>query len=157
MKKQVMRPVVQFTLVLPLLAMATASLGQTRELGPVPDFTHVEQQAMALKQSILTYTEDQRQDLISEAEAALTNFDQRIDNLDESIDARSEQMSSAARRYADSLMSTLNRQRQELADEFDSLRAENSAAWDEVIHEFSSAYYEFYDSWEVLESQFGGQ
>jgi TolA-binding protein len=143
------------TMMLAALLAAPVSWAQADRDDSLPAFSDVQQQAMELKQSVLTYSQQQRQDLIAETRSALNNFDRRIDNLRHSIDARSEDMSAAAERYADNMLNNLERQRQDLAQWFSSLRQDSDQAWDDVIYGFSSAYDEFYESWEDLEAQFG--
>jgi tellurite resistance protein len=143
------------TLMLAALLASPSGWTQAERDNAMPAFADMQQQAMELKQSVLTYSEQQRQDLIAETRATLNNFDRRIDNLQQSIDARSEDMSAAAERYADELLNNLMRQRQDLAQWFSNLRRDGNQAWDDVIYGFSSAYDDFYESWEDLEAQFG--
>lgn len=143
-----------FTAMLALIsggAVAQDNSGNTN----MPDFRQVQKQAMELKQSMLTYGENQRQQLLSETESALASFDQRIDRLQATIDAREQDMSRAAQRYTDNLMNTLERQRVEFGNWLSNLRTESDTAWDQVMYGFSEAYDQFYNSWENLESEFG--
>lgn len=143
---------------LALLVLALTSvntLAQTDATGEeLPDFADVQRQAIALKQSVLTYGESQRQELIDETEAALENFDRRIDSLESTITARENDMSRAAERYAQSMLDTLGRQRSRFNDWVTALQSDSRGGWDEVMHGFSSAYDDFYNSWEDLEAQF---
>lgn len=143
------------TLMLAALLASPSGWTQAEKDNAMPAFSDMQQQAMELKQSVLTYSEQQRQELIAETRTTLNSFDRRIDNLQQSIDARSEDMSAAAERYADDLLNNLMRQRQDLAQWFSSLRQDTNQAWDDVIYGFSSAYDDFYESWEDLEAQFG--
>ncbi len=143
------------TLMLAALLASPSGWTQAESDNAMLAFSDMQQQAMELKQSVLTYSEQQRQELIAETRATLNNFDRRIDNLQQSIDARSEDMSAAAERYADELLNNLMRQRQDLAQWFSNLRQDSNQAWDDVIYGFSSAYDDFYESWEDLEAQFG--
>lgn len=130
-----------------------AQVGEKQSL----DLEYVEQQAMELKQSVLTYSENQRQVLVNETEAALDNFDARIERLEKTLAENSEDMSVAAEEYANEMMRTLTRQRHELGQWFNSMQAESENAWDEVIFGFSRAYDDFYDSWQDMEAQFGAE
>lgn len=149
------KQLVQISATLTAAALMNTALAQQQDMVELPTFAEVEQQAMELKQSVLTYSEEQRDALVSETESALTSFDRRIENLEENIAENGEEMSAAAKRYADNMMATLERQREELASWFASLKQDGNEAWDDVIYGFSSAYDEFYDSWENLEAQFG--
>lgn len=143
--------VIAVATILPMTVVAQEQDNETLDL------EHVKQQAMELKQSVLTATETQRQALVKEAEAALANFDARIERLENNITENSEDMSASAKEYANEMMSTLTRQRDELGQWFNSLQVESEKAWDEVIYGFSRAYDEFYDSWQDLEGQFGAE
>lgn len=134
---------------------ATAQAEQSADAGAVPDFAHVQQQAMELKQSVLTFGENRRQELVAQTETTLAKFDRRIENLETNIAAHRDEMSSAAQRYADEMMHTLTRQRKDVADWFGALKGDSEETWDHIIYEFSVAYEEFYDSWENMEAQFG--
>lgn len=144
------------TLVLSLLVASFPAQGQTAETSEsLPDFAHVEQQAMELKQSMLTYSENKRQDLIAETQAVLEKFDQRIGSLQSSIAANEAEMSSAARRYADNMLDTLGRQRSHFNDRLKALESDSRETWDHLMYEFSTAFDEFYNYWEKLELEFG--
>lgn len=140
-----------------VLALASTSVHAQSETGErdLPDFSDVQQQAMELKKSVLTYGEGQRQALITETEAALANFDQRIERLEATLAEQESEMSSAAERYASNMLETLERQRAEFNEWLATLQADSRGTWDEVMHGFSNAYDEFYNSWENLESEFG--
>jgi len=143
-------------LVAAAMTLPVAVVGQEGESEPL-DLQHVEQQAMELKQSVLTYSEDQRQALVNETKAALNNLDARIERLENNIAANSEDMSVAAEEYANEMMNTLTRQRRELGQWFETLQTDTEDAWDEVVYGFSRAYDEFHDSWLDLEAQFGAE
>ena len=134
----------------------TAQDGDRRSEQEV-DLAHVQQEAMELKQAVLTYGEDQREQLVDETEAALRDFDHRIALIEASIRDRSEDMSAAAERYAQEMMSTLSQQRNDLDRWFNTLQTDSDDAWDQVVYGFSRAYDDFYNSWQDLEAQFGVQ
>lgn len=138
------------------MSLPVAVAGQEGESEPL-DLQHLEQQAMELKQSVLTYTEDQRETLVNETEAALENFDARIERLESNIADSSEDMSAAAKEYVNEMMTTLTRQRNKLGQWFDTLQTDSEDAWDEVVYGFSRAYDEFHNSWLDLEAQFGAE
>lgn len=154
--KKVKKSVLSCLCLLGLLAASTV-WGQAEEPESVPDFGHIEQQAMELKQSVLTYSEEQRQALVSETQAALQSFDRRIDRLEGRIAERSDEMSAAAKRYADDMMNNLEHEREQLSKWFTTLREDSDETWDHIIYGFSNAYDNFYDSWENLEAQFGSK
>lgn len=143
--------VVAVAMTLPMVVIAQEQDNESLAL------ENVKQQAMELKQSVLTATETQRQALVNETEAALDNFDARIERLETNIADNSDDMSASAEEYANEMMGTLTRQRNELGQWFNSLQTDSEAAWDEVIYGFSRAYDEFYDSWQDLEAQFGAE
>lgn len=121
----------------------------------MPDFEHMQKQAMELKQSVLTYGANQRQQLLNETEVALENFDQRIAELETAIAAREDELSRAAQRYANNLLETLQRQRNEFGDWVTNLRTHSDTTWDVMMQGYSSAFDQFYNARETLESEFG--
>lgn len=139
------------------LLISLSAWSQSADGEAVPAFEDVEKQAMELKQSVLTYSEEQRQALVSETKAALESFDQRINSLEGSIKARSDEMSTAAQRYADDMMKNLEHEREQLDKWFTTLQEDSTETWDHIIYSFSRAYDNFYDSWEDLEAQFGSK
>lgn len=134
---------------------ANAQTEQSVAADAIPDFAHVQQQAMELKQSVLTFGENRRQELVEQTRSTLAKFDRRIKNLESNIESHRDEMSSAAQRYADEMMHTLSRQREDVAGWFAALKGDSEETWDHIIYEFSVAYEEFYDSWENMEAQFG--
>ena len=143
-----------------ILALTSGSVAAQNDSGnstsaDMPDFEHMQKQAMELKQSVLTYGANQRQQLLNETEVALENFDQRIAELETTIAAREDELSRAAQRYANNLLETLQRQRNEFDDWITNLRTHSDTTWDVMMQGYSSAFDQFYNAWETLESEFG--
>ncbi len=121
----------------------------------VPMLTELEQEAMELRQSILTATEDERAAIAEQASEVMSKFDRRIDALGDNISEQRADMSAAAKEYSDELMTSLQDQREDVSEWMGELRAGTSDTWDHVVYQFSSAYDAFYESWEDVESNFG--
>ena len=124
----------------------------------LPGINELQQEAIDLKQMVLTTTQDERDALTAEADRVLSRFDRRVAALREDIDARQEEMSAAAARYADNLLATLRDQRNDVERRLESLNSDvgNGAAnaWDHAVYNFSTAYDSFIESWEDVEANF---
>lgn len=115
----------------------------------------LEQDAMELRQTILTATEDERAAVAEQASEVMTKFDRRISTLSAEINAQSDEMSAAAQEYSEELMVSLRSQREDVANWMGDLRDSGSETWDHVVYQFSNAYDAFYESWEDVEASFG--
>ena len=115
----------------------------------------LEQDAMELRQAILTATEDERAAVAEQASEVMTKFDRRISTLSAEINEQSDEMSAAAQEYSEELMVSLRSQREDVANWMGDLRDSGSETWDHVVYQFSNAYDAFYESWEDVEASFG--
>lgn len=131
---------------------------QDLQSASLPSMNDLRQEAVQLRQSVLTNTSDEREMLAAEARLVLDRFDKRITALRENIDDSKEGMNAPAARYADELLTALREQRgnvqQSLRRLDDSLGDNSANAWDRALYKFSSAYDSFIEIWEDVESNF---
>ncbi len=124
----------------------------------MPRMGDLQQEAIDLKRDVLTATREDRAMLAEEADRVLVRFDRRITALREDIDERQDEMSEAATRYADELMSTLREQRDVVQQRLERLGEspdnDSANAWDRTVYNFSSAYDSFVESWGNVEANF---
>jgi len=149
-----------------MLAVIVLTLGATQTLqaqddNNLPGINELQQDAIGLKQMVLTATRDERDEraeLAAEAERVLDRFDRRIAALRQDILSRQEEMSTAAARYSDNLLASLREQREDVQRRLDRLGTEVGSgaanAWDHAIYNFSTAYDAFIESWEDVEANF---
>lgn len=128
---------------------------ETSSSDDTPMLQELEQDAMELRQSILTATEDERAVVADQANEVMQKFDRRISALSANISEQSEDMSTAAQEYSQELMVSLRAQREDVSEWMGDLRDSGSETWDHVVYQFSSAYDAFYESWEDVEANFG--
>jgi len=145
--------------VITLTTTAQAQEAQDNRVTNSPDDTsmlqELEQDAMELRQAILTATEDERAAVAEQASEVMTKFDRRISTLSAEINEQSDEMSAAAQEYSEELMVSLRSQREDVANWMGDLRDSGSETWDHVVYQFSNAYDAFYESWEDVEASFG--
>ncbi len=145
--------------VITLTTTAQAQEAQDTRVTNSPDDTsmlqELEQDAMELRQAILTATEDERAAVAEQASEVMTKFDRRISTLSAEINEQSDEMSAAAQEYSEELMVSLRSQREDVANWMGDLRDSGSETWDHVVYQFSNAYDAFYESWEDVEASFG--
>ncbi|MEQ8953716.1 MAG: hypothetical protein RL120_06240 [Gammaproteobacteria bacterium] len=117
---------------------------------------HLRQQALELKREWLTATADERAAVTSHYDEVMLQFDRRIARLQSHLADNADQLAANTRDYTDSLMRTLVRERRELAEGMQQLRAETSQEWDHIVHSFMVAYDPFFEAWEDAEAQIAG-
>jgi ElaB/YqjD/DUF883 family membrane-anchored ribosome-binding protein len=120
-----------------------------------PSLTAVEQDAMALLQSMATFSETKRAELISQTQDTLHSIDQRVATLETRIEENSDSMTAAARGYAKDMLKTLDHERERVDELFAELRNDSDQPWDYAMYNLSTAYELLYEAWEDLEAQFG--
>lgn len=118
----------------------------------VPALEDLRQQAMRLKQELLTATQDERTELSAEADQLLEKFDRRIAALEDQFAESREDMTETAQQYSLELMAVLTKRRDELQNWIAEFRENSEEAWDHLVYRLSSAYNSFYESWQDVEA-----
>jgi peptidoglycan hydrolase CwlO-like protein len=105
-------------------------------------------------QTIEKYSVDQRDEAVKKAKATLDDLDARIDSLDSQINKEWDQMDQSAREKAMATLSTLRKQRNEVAEWYGGLKHSASNAWEDVKKGFLKSYQELQDTFDKAHSEF---
>ena len=114
----------------------------------------VKKETKELIDTLQQYTAKQRDQAVKEADQALKKLDGRIDKLENRVDNNWDNMTQAARQKARGNLKALRKQRNELAEQYGSLKSSSASAWDHMKKGFSGAYQSVHDAWEKAEGEF---
>lgn len=143
-------------LILPLLASTPAQAALTAE--DEASIEQVRKETADLMKSVKSYGAAQRDEAIQEIEIAIIKLDNRIDALQERIDARWDSMTGAARQDARASLKALQKQRVELARWYGNLETSSASAWDDIKRGFSRAYSDINKAWaKAIDEFYGGE
>jgi uncharacterized membrane-anchored protein YjiN (DUF445 family) len=130
---------------------------KTDKIVTKPDKTtakEVKQEMQDLLQALKGYTADQRDEAIRKTKTALDNLDNRIDELETSIDNKWDQMNKATREKARADLKALRKQQTKAAEWYGSLKSSSADAWEQMKKGFSDAYKDLSDAWEKVKEEF---
>jgi len=143
-------------LILPLLASTPAQAALTAE--DKASIEQVRKETADLMKSVKSYGAAQRDEAIQEIEIAIIKLDNRIDALQERIDAQWDAMTDAARQDARASLKALQKQRVELARWYGNLETSSASAWDDIKRGFSRAYSDINKAWaKAIDEFYGGE
>ena len=114
----------------------------------------VKKETQELISTLGKYTAAQRDEAIKTVQQAMKKLDQRIDALESRIDNNWDNMNRAARQKARASLKALRKQRNELAEQYGSLKSSSASAWGHMKKGFSDAYQSVHDAWEKAEAEF---
>ena len=114
----------------------------------------VKKETRDLISTLEQYTADQRDDAIKTAQQAMKKLDRRLEKLETRIDNNWDKMNQSARKEARANLKALRQQRNELAEQYGSLKSSSASAWDHMKKGFSDAYQSVHDAWEKAEGEF---
>ncbi|TWX66525.1 hypothetical protein [Colwellia sp. C1TZA3] len=114
----------------------------------------VKQETQSLIHTLKAYTANQRDEASKKAEAALDNLDNRIDELETSIDDNWDKMNKAARNNARTSLKSLRSQRIEVAEWYGRLKSSSNDAWGQMKTGFSNAYGAVNSAWGKAKKEF---
>lgn len=141
-----------------LLITLTNCTDTSEEKKAIPEdetsINEVKQETQDLIQTLEAYTADQRDEAVQRARTALSNLDERVDALEKRIDGNWNQMNEAAREKARANLEALRKQRNQVAESYESMKASSVDAWDHMKDGFSDAYKALADAWEKSEKEF---
>jgi len=98
-------------------------------------------------EAIAAYTEQERDQALTEAREALTQLDAEIERREQALRENWSEMSAAARETARQQLQDLRDARNRLGERFGALQAGTSNAWDELSAGFSDAWTAFSEAW----------
>ncbi|GGB43028.1 hypothetical protein GCM10011316_13720 [Roseibium aquae] len=103
--------------------------------------------------AITSYTVDQRDKALAEAEKALARLDAEIERREQALRENWAQMSDQARQTAAERLDDLRDARNRLGERYGALEAGASEAWGELRAGFSSAWDTFSKAWSASEEE----
>ncbi|MFO7921883.1 MAG: hypothetical protein R6U99_13960 [Nioella sp.] len=101
--------------------------------------------------AIGAYSEQERDEALAEARAALDRLDAEIERRDRALRENWAEMSDAARETAEARLRDLRQARNRLGERFGALESGASSAWDELKTGFSNAWGDFSDAWSAAD------
>jgi septal ring factor EnvC (AmiA/AmiB activator) len=102
-------------------------------------------------EAIAAYSEQERDQALAEARAALTRLDAEIERREEAIRQNWAEMSDATRDSARARLRDLREARNRLSERYGALETGASGAWDELKTGFSNAWGAFSDAWSAAD------
>jgi len=114
----------------------------------------INQQTRELLHSLKSYSAEQRDQAIAEADDVLEKLDERISVLHENMVDQWQQMDQAARDNAQATLRALRKQRTQVAEWYGSLKTSSAGAWSQIMQGFSEAYGNLHEAWGKAEQEF---
>lgn len=101
--------------------------------------------------AIAAYSEEQGEQAITEARAALDRLDTEIETREQALREGWAEMSDAARETARAQLRDLRQARNRLGERFGALQAGTTSAWDELKTGFADAWSAFSAAWSAAD------
>lgn len=101
--------------------------------------------------AIVAYTEQERDQAVTEAREALNRLDAEIDQREQAARENWAEMSEAARETADARLKDLRQARNRLGERYGALESSADNAWDELKTGFSDSWNDFSEAWSVAD------
>jgi len=136
-----------------LAAPLSASGGVDNETS----FKEVKQQTKELMQSFKNYSVDKKDEALKNAKSAMNELDKNIEQLENKVDNKWDSMTKKARKDAKQDLRELRKARNELSENFGSLKESSKVAWERIKTGFTSAYEKLANSWEKAEQAFSSK
>ncbi|SDJ42872.1 hypothetical protein [Lutimaribacter saemankumensis] len=103
--------------------------------------------------AIATYSEEQGEQAVTEARAALDRLDSEIETREQALREGWAEMSEEARKTARAQLQDLRKARNRLGERFGALQAGTASAWDELKAGFADAWDAFSEVWSDTEDK----
>ncbi len=126
---------------------AALLLGGCAEEPKPADAEDVKREARELAEALESFSAEQKDQAVAEAQQALAELNERVENLRARIAERWSEMDDAARRNAEQSLEKLEEEQGDLAERFEALRSASGDAWARLSEGFSDAYAELRDAW----------
>jgi hypothetical protein len=114
----------------------------------------VKQETMEAVQAIKSYSIEQRDRAVKEANQVMKDLDARIDRAQADIQKKWDQMDQAAREKANDTLKALRAQRNELSEWYGGLKHSSASAWDHVKDGFAEGYESLTTAFDKAEKEF---
>jgi len=116
--------------------------------------TDVKEKVAAAAEAIKNYSVDQRDEALKKAQAVLDDLDGRIDRMQSQLNEKWDQMDKLARQKATDSLTTLRKQRNDIAEWYGGLKHSSSNAWEDVKKGFLKSYQALRDTFDKVQSEF---
>lgn len=150
---------VRFTIILGILFFlaATASSNEAvEETDNAPGIEDVKEKMGAAAESIMEYTEAQREQAAAKAREELNELDHRIAVLEKNMDQRWDQLSTKTREQWQNTLTQLRKKRIEAAEWYGGMKRGSADAWEEIKKGYANAYSDLEQSWKKAWKEFSG-
>jgi hypothetical protein len=114
----------------------------------------VKEKVAAAAEAIKNYSVDQRDEALQKAKAVLDDLDARIDRMQSQLNEKWDQMDKLARQKATDSLTTLRKQRNDIAEWYGGLKHSSSNAWEDVKKGFLKSYQALRDTFDKVQSEF---
>jgi hypothetical protein len=114
----------------------------------------VKQETMEALQAIKSYSIEQRDRAVDEANQVMKDLDARIERAQAGIEKKWDQMDQAAREKANDTLKALRAQRNELSEWYGGLKHSSASAWDHVKEGFAEGYESLAIAFDKAEKEF---
>ncbi|MEE4120684.1 MAG: hypothetical protein V2I65_16915 [Paracoccaceae bacterium] len=134
----------------PLVAVALACAGgpaNAQEAGALTTRAEVRSEIEQAMEAIAAYSEQERDEAVAEARAALDRLDAEIARREQALRENWAEMSDEARETARTRLEELRAARNRLGERYGALQSGASEAWDELTAGFSDAWNAFSETW----------
>ena len=113
----------------------------------------VKKETRVLLKTIGSYSADKRDEAANKAKEGLSKLDKRINELEARIDKNWHKMNQTARKETRENLRVLRKQRNQVAEWYDSMKTSSVDAWGHMKKGFSDAYRDLEDAWEKSETE----
>lgn len=103
--------------------------------------------------AIAAYSEEQGEQAVTEAQAAIDRLDAEIEEREQALREEWAEMSEGARNTARAQLQDLREARNRLGESFGAMQAGTASAWNELKAGFSDAWNDYYRVWSDTEDE----
>jgi len=114
----------------------------------------VKQKVAEAAEAIKNYSVAQRDEALKKAKTVLDDLDVRIDLMQSRLNEKWDQMDQVAREKAMDTLTTLRKQRNQIAEWYGGLKHSSSKAWEDVKEGFLKSYRAMREAFDKAQSEF---
>ena len=114
----------------------------------------VKEKVAAAAEAIKNYSVAQRDEALKKAKTVLDDLDARIDRMQSRLNEKWDQMDQVAREKAMDTLTTLRKQRNQIAEWYGGLKHSSSKAWEDVKEGFLKSYRAMREAFDKAQSEF---
>jgi phage-related tail protein len=133
------------------LAVLLALPAAAQETETVTTAEEVRAEISEAMDAIASYSEQERDEALAEARAALDRLDAEIQRRERALRQNWSEMSEATRETTEARLGDLRQARNRLGERYGALEAGASSAWDELKTGFSDAWSAFSEAWRAAD------